>query len=623
MINLTKTLAAQQLITAKKRTFWTVLGVALSVAMLTAVNGFVASALAYLAAENRTIHFSERLGFLLIGLVLGAVIVAASIIVISNAFRVSAGERTRQFGILKSVGATKEQIRSIIMYEAVYVSLMGIPVGVAVGLAIQFTVLRIIDHFLSDIAHTTNFSFPFTISAWALLGAVAGAFAVVLISALLPAMKAARHPAVSALFHADDIKVKKLRTLGLSRLLFGAEGHLAAKQMKRSRRNYRATVLSLTISVILLLATASLRTNLLRDISIRFGDQLDANVGVSAWNSHGIPHETSQAVTAHFRNFPDTQVRGFGFALVEMEVDGERVDVRLIEVAPELYSRIANQAGVAHGHNILINVKTDTDILGITRQTHPFGHLVQHPLLYFYRYHTQTLDDAHLTIVTERVRENITIHGQIRSIPEDLLYESQYVPSIIMPTVQADEFFWLVCTDYPDEFIAFVWDIRRDYLQEGGSSRFFARDFGLAAAEARALTNILSLLIYGFTAMLTLIALTNVISTISTNTKIRAREFAVLTSIGMTQGGINRMLALESLISSVRSLLFGLPLGAVAAWLVYLGTQMDRMRFGFIFPWQVTLLCVAGVFVVTFVTTLFAAARRRKGSIVETIRAVI
>ena len=614
--SLTKQLAIQQLGVAKKRTAWTMFGIALSVAMLTAVNGFVASVLAYLASEDRTIHFSEQLGFLLIGAVLGTVIAVASVVVISNAFRVSAGERVRQFGILKSVGATAAQIRAIIMYEAVYLSMFSIPVGMLVGVVVQFTVLRIIDQMLEPIATMTDFSLPFTISPIALGLAVFGAFCVVLVSAFLPALKAARHPAVAALFHADDIKVKKLRTLGISRLLFGTEGHLAAKQMKRSRRNYRATVVSLTISIVLLMATSSLQENITSSINMRFASgNIDANVGVSAWSSDGIPHETSATMTAYLSGFPGTTVRSFGFTTVEMVVDGRQIDVRLIEVAPDMHRQIARQAGVAESGNILINVQTHTDILGITRRIHPFGDMVQNPDMYFMQMTNQPVGNSHRL---ERLRHEIFVHGQLQHIPDSLLFETQYILSIIVPQVYATAFYWLVDTLYPDEFRGFVMDLRRDY-----AISLWATDFGAVAAEMRALSNILSLLIYGFTAMLTLIALTNVVSTISTNTKIRVREFAVLISIGMTRAGINRMLALESLISSMRSLVFGLPLGALAAWLVYLGTQMDRVRFGFIFPWQVTLMCIGGVFVITFVTTLFAAARQRSNSVVEGIRGVL
>jgi len=617
--DLTGTLALQQIKIAKRRTIWTLFGIALSVAMLTAVNGFAASAMAYLASEGRPVHFQDRVGLLVIALVLGGVIAAAAVIVISNAFRVSAGERTRQFGILKSVGATKAQIRSIIMYEAVYLGMAAIPVGVAVGIFVNFFVLRIINNMIRPIAHVENFSLPFTISLWALMGAVAASFAVVLLSAWLPAAKAARHPAVSALFHSEDVKVKKLRTLGISRLLFGVEGHLAAKQMKRSRRNYRATMLSLTISIILLLATVSLRDNLLRQWTIMHYDGIDANVVFNSRRSvDDIPPEVIETVTARMEQFPGAIVRGYTHSLLHAYINGEQENIRVMSVAPDVYSRVIRDAGVPYGSNVLINVRNETDMLGITRQTHPFYHLVGGNLTvsaatsfgYWGCRYTQGPPD-------------IFVHGQIRHVPEDILFSAFFEISIIVPQLPMGSYYWFIQTEYADEFIEFMGDVRQDYFGELSNMSIFIGSLDERAMEMRTLTNIITLLVYGFTTMLTLIALTNVISTISTNTRIRAREFAMLTSVGMTQGGIKRMLALESLISSVRALLFGLPLGMLAAWGVYLGTQMDRVRFGFIIPWQMMLICIAGIFIVTFVTTRFAAAKQRKESVVETIRGVV
>jgi len=614
-----KALAVQQLKTAKKRTIWTLLGISLSVAMLTAVNGFASSAMAYLASENMGINFRERLGFLVIALVLGLVIAVASIIVISNAFRVSAGERVRQFGILKSVGATKAQIRSVIMYEAFYLGLIGIPVGLAVGLAVQFSVLEIINRMLRPIAYIADFSLPFTVSVWALAGAILASFAVVLLSAWLPGYRAAKHPAVSALFHEDDIRVKKIRTLGLSRLLFGIEGHLAAKQMKRSRRNYRATVLSLTISIVLLLATASLRENLLRQWNIMHYDNIDANVVFYSRRSvMDIPPELIRDVTSRMEEFPGAVVRGYSHSLFDTYVNYELETVRIITVAPEVYSRIINEAGVPHGSNVLLNVRNETDVLGITRQTHPFTHLVGANL--------SLLPSTSFGSFGSRYGSappDIFIHGQTHHMPEDILFPSYSILSIIVPDFPIASYYWFVQTNHSTEFMEFLHEIRDEYFFDLGNMSSSINSLDARNSEIRILNNIITLLVYGFSIMLTLIALTNVISTISTNTRIRAREFAVLTSIGMTPRGIKKMLALESIISSARALLFGLPLGALAAYGVYIGTQMDRVRFNFIFPWEITLVCIAGIFIVTFVTTRFSAARLRNESVVETIRRVV
>jgi putative ABC transport system permease protein len=119
--------------------------------------------------------------------------------------------------------------------------------------------------------------------------------------------------------------------------------------------------------------------------------------------------------------------------------------------------------------------------------------------------------------------------------------------------------------------------------------------------------------------MLTLIAVTSVISTISTNVRSRAREFAVLESVGMTKTGVKKMLNLESILCSVRSLVFGLPLGLFGAYALYRAMGLS-VELTFRFPWLSVAECILGVFAVTWVTMRYSASRLKGGSIVETIR---
>jgi putative ABC transport system permease protein len=134
------------------------------------------------------------------------------------------------------------------------------------------------------------------------------------------------------------------------------------------------------------------------------------------------------------------------------------------------------------------------------------------------------------------------------------------------------------------------------------------------------MVKVIMFFVYGFVGMLTLIALTNVISTISANVRARSGEFAVLESVGMTKRGLWRMLNLESILCSVRSLLFGVPLGIVGAYAAYraMGLQAEVV---FSFPWLAVCECALGVFVITWVTMRYAANRLRGGSIVDAIRA--
>ena len=73
-----------------------------------------------------------------------------ALIVISNAFRMSANERVAQFGTLKCVGATKEQVYKTIMYECVLLCIVAIPLGVVLGYLLSFVGIGISNQFMEE-----------------------------------------------------------------------------------------------------------------------------------------------------------------------------------------------------------------------------------------------------------------------------------------------------------------------------------------------------------------------------------------------------------------------------------------------------------------------------------------
>jgi len=114
--------------------------------------------------------------------------------------------------------------------------------------------------------------------------------------------------------------------------------------------------------------------------------------------------------------------------------------------------------------------------------------------------------------------------------------------------------------------------------------------------------------------------LTNVISTISTNIRSRSREFAILRSVGITDGGLKRMLNLESILCSIKSLMYGLPLGILGSYLVYNALEMP-VDMSYELPWIQIIQCTIGVFFISWVVMRYSAFRLRGGSIIEGIRA--
>lgn len=193
-----------------------------------------------------------------LGTVFIFLILLGSVSLIYSAFSISVSERTRQFGLLSSVGATKRQIKSSMRFEAAVVSAIGIPLGIIVGIVgMWITFICIGGRF------NTVFSSPYSVTlhvSWiSILLAAVIALVTVFISAWIPCRRATRITAIDAIRQSKDIKAtnKQVKTSKLTYKLFGLSGMLAKKYFKRSRKKYRATVISLTLSIILFISASS------------------------------------------------------------------------------------------------------------------------------------------------------------------------------------------------------------------------------------------------------------------------------------------------------------------------------------------------------------------------------
>ena len=199
----------------------------------------------------------------LIGLttVLVLLIAYGSISLIYNSFSISISERIRQFGIMRSIGASNRQIRRMVLFEAFLLAIIGIVLGVIVGcVGIGVTLAWVQNNFIVNITNKVGIGLRLVISPLPILIAVMICLVTTIVAAYIPAYKAIHKSAIEAIRQSDEIIIKtnEVKTSKLTQKLFGFAGVMATKNFKRNKRKYRSTILSLALSVILFISAASL-----------------------------------------------------------------------------------------------------------------------------------------------------------------------------------------------------------------------------------------------------------------------------------------------------------------------------------------------------------------------------
>ena len=219
----------------------------------------------------------------LIGLttVLVLLIAYGSISLIYNSFSISISERIRQFGIMRSIGASNRQIRRMVLFEAFLLAIIGIVLGIIVGcVGIGVTLAWVQNNFIVNITNKVGLGLRLVISPLPILIAVLICLVTTIVAAYIPAYKAIHKSAIEAIRQSDEIIIKpnEVKTSKLTQKLFGFAGVMATKNFKRNKRKYRSTILSLALSVILFISAASLTQYVSRMLMIQSSNDHKMNV---------------------------------------------------------------------------------------------------------------------------------------------------------------------------------------------------------------------------------------------------------------------------------------------------------------------------------------------------------
>ena len=188
------------------------------------------------------------------------IIVVSSIFVIRNSFSISVSEKNRQYGMLASIGATSKQIKKNVIFEGMLIGLIAIPLGIVFGIIAIIILLQVVNYLLADML--SGMRFMYSINWVAILISIIISIITIYLSCLIPARKAAKISPIESIRGNNDIKIKskKLKTSVITKKLFGVGGVIASKNLKRSKKKYRTTVISLVVSIFIFISLSSFLT---------------------------------------------------------------------------------------------------------------------------------------------------------------------------------------------------------------------------------------------------------------------------------------------------------------------------------------------------------------------------
>lgn len=175
-------------------------------------------------------------------------IIFTGYLIIYNVFQISVAGDIRFYGLLKTIGTTPRQLRRIIRLQALALSAVGIPIGLAIGWLIGGRLTPVIVTRLNGVEAVTS------VSPWIFLSAGLFALFTVLISCRKPGRMAAKVSPVEAVRYAEGggkTRAKGRKTRKVNPFT------MAWANLGRSKGKTAVTVLSLSLAVVLLTVTVN------------------------------------------------------------------------------------------------------------------------------------------------------------------------------------------------------------------------------------------------------------------------------------------------------------------------------------------------------------------------------
>ena len=551
------------------------------------------------------------------------IIIFTSIFCIRNSFAISTTEKMRMYGMLSSVGATKKQIKKSVLTEGFILGLIAIPIGIICGIIAVFVLLKIVNLLLGEYLFNNIDGMVFKVSFVAIIISIILGFVTIYFSAISSAKKASKVSPIDNLRNTNDIKIssKKLKTPKLIKNVFKTGGVLAYKNLKRSKKKYRTTVVSLTVSIFVFISMFTFINEGFKQSSNYYQDY-DYNYRIT-FNNNSSKDEINEIRNLDSVNASYLVYYAKPSILIDdiskinpkepLECEYDKNDkcikkyarLNIILLDDSTFKSYVKKVKGNYDYLKDKGILTDIDRFYDNKSKKEYEDRI-----YTYKsgdtIDSKLLNDDNISIDVGMV-SNIMPYGfeNVYSNGGYIVLNNKYFNNI--DYYGADLMIDSLNTE----------QLTNDILNIDSELNYYDMDEETKAEKS--IVIVISIFLYGFICVITLIGVTNIFNTITSNMELRQKEFAMLKSVGMTKKEFNHMINLETLFYSSKSLIYGSILGIIGSYFVHRAFA-SRIDTQFVLPYKAILICILFVFIVVYMIMKYSINKINRQNMIETIR---
>ena len=565
------------------------------------------------------------------------------IIVIYNSFAISVMERKKEFGLLSSIGTTKRQLSHTVFFEALVVGVIGIILGILGAYIGIGCVILIINNLISDML---EYKLHLVTNPLFIIIPVIFMIVVIGVSAFIPSRRASKVSPIEAIRQNDDIKInkKKIRTSKLVNKLFGIEGEIALKNIKRNKKKYRVTIVSLFISIVLFISFSSYMNYTLNTASSvmgevpydyqisYFGDdpnndkealdkinEIVKSSDVKEYVSYSVSNLSIIGNYTYSDEYLDFYKSAYGDDGIKALTNLKYQYISIYILDDISYNKYKELIGLDKDSVILLNKFKGVSYGNNKRVNYDIPVINNGDINIKICNFDDNDEDVDTTKYCNKKIDNIFITNKSFDLIEEFSYMSDFkliVNKKLYDNISDSGTHYTqfnIISDNTDNIDKLTKELDKydnvNYTNVKESMK-----------QANNMILVIKILMYGFIGLVTLIGVTSVFNTISTSMALRKREFAVLRSIGLTRKGFNKILFFESLFFGLKSLIYAIPVSLGVTIIIHYALADMMSINSIVIPWKAIIISIVSVFVIVLLTMMYSTSKIKKHNIIEQIR---